>query len=224
MWTRKLLKDNAKIALSRTYWVSFATTVIFAIISGASGYVTTFITAITGIAGVVMSFIPILFSIFVIAVLQVGLNRYFMEARAGKAPMSTLFSTFNTFYMNIVKVQFFVSLFIFLWSLLLVVPGIIKSYEYRMVPYILSENPNISKDRAFFLSKQMTEGEKWNMFVLDLSFIGWNILGALACGIGIYFVMPYYLATVAELYTAQRTKVMMNGFTDANELPGFIAY
>ncbi len=224
MWTRALLKDNAKIVLSRTYWISFAVCVIFAVISGAASYVSSFTVTMFGIAGFVAMFIPLLFAIFVSSPLAVGLNRYFMEARGGKAPISTLFSVFGTFYMNVVKVQFFVTLFTFLWSLLLVVPGIIKSYEYRMIPYILAENPNIEQDRAFKLSKQMTEGEKMDMFILDLSFIGWNILGALACGLGIYFVMPYYLATFAELYTAQRTKAMMNGYTDVNELPGFIAY
>ena len=71
----------------------------------------------------------------------------------------------------------------FLWGLLLVIPGIIKSYEYRMIPYILSENPGMDTKRAFQLSAEMMYGQKWNAFVLDLSFILWLILGAITCGL-----------------------------------------
>lgn len=91
------------------------------------------------------------------------------------------FSKAKNFYLNIVKTQFLRSLFTVLWTLLLIVPGIVKSYEYRMIPYILAENPSISSKRAFELSKKMTDGEKMNIFVLDLSFIGWSLLGLLAC-------------------------------------------
>mgnify|MGYP006295230481 CR=1 FL=1 len=83
---------------------------------------------------------------------------------------------------------------------MLIIPGIIKSYAYRMVPYILAENPKIGHRRALDLSNKMTRGEKWKIFVLDLSFIGWFILGALFFGIGVFFVQPYYDATNSELY------------------------
>ena len=80
---------------------------------------------------------------------------------------------------NTIFTMFMKGLFQFLWSLLLVIPGIIKAYEYRMIPYILSENPEISRQRAFEISKRMMMGNKWNTFVLDLSFLGWEILSAL---------------------------------------------
>ena len=89
---------------------------------------------------------------------------------------------------------------IMLWLLLLVVPGIIKAYEYSMIPYLLAENPNITMDEAFSLSKQMTTGQKMNLFFLDLYFLGWIILGLICCGIGILFVLPYPEATRAEVY------------------------
>ena len=87
-----------------------------------------------------------------------------------------------------------------LWLFLFIVPGIIKAYEYSMIPYLLAENPNLSADEAFYLSKQMTTGQKADLFVLDLSFIGWIILGLICCGIGILFVLPYPQATRAEVY------------------------
>ena len=91
-----------------------------------------------------------------------------------------------------------------LWLFLFIVPGLIKAYEYSMIPYLLAENPNITTDEAFSLSKQMTTGQKMDLFVLDLSFLGWIILGLICCGIGILFVLPCPQATKAEVYLTLR--------------------
>ena len=95
--------------------------------------------------------------------------------------------------------MFLKDLYIFLWSLLFIIPGIVKSYEYRFIPYILAENPNISVDEAFKLSKSMTDNQKGDIFILDLSFFGWYLLGMLTI-IGTVFVTPYHEATNAQLY------------------------
>lgn len=87
-----------------------------------------------------------------------------------------------------------------LWTLLLIIPGIVKSYEYRLVPYILSEEPYLPSDEVISKSRDMTDGHKWDMFVLDLSFLGWHLLGYLFFGIGSIFVHPYEQATYAKLY------------------------
>lgn len=88
-----------------------------------------------------------------------------------------------------------------LWSLLFIIPGIIKAYEYSMIPYLLAENPNMSKQEAFAISKELMDGNKFNAFVLDLSFILWNFVGALALGLpGVFFVNPYVQLTNVELY------------------------
>ena len=94
-----------------------------------------------------------------------------------------------------------------LWLLLLIVPGVIKAYEYSMIPYLLAENPNLSASQAFSLSKQMTTGQKMDLFVLDLSFLGWIILGLICCGIGILFVLPYPEATRAKVYLILKESV-----------------
>ena len=92
-------------------------------------------------------------------------------------------------------------LFIWLWSLLFVIPGIIKEYEYRLVPYIVSENPTISYKDAQAESKKLMKGNKWKTFILDLSFIGWDILSAFTLGmLEIFFVGPYKASTEAALY------------------------
>jgi len=121
-----------------------------------------------------------------------------------------------------VGIMLMVSVKTFLWSLLFVIPGIVKSYEYRMIPYILSENPSIQMSRAFELSREMTYGHKADIWVLDLSFILWNLLGAITCGLAnIFYVNPYIAATNAELYGVLRGNVLQKGVTNILELPGF---
>ena len=93
------------------------------------------------------------------------------------------------------------NLYIFLWSLLLLIPGIVKAYEYRMVPYLLADYPELSTEEAFRISREMMNGEKMNTFILDLSFIGWYILSGITCNlVGIFYLYPYKYATDAELF------------------------
>ncbi len=180
---------------------------------------TIFVIVLGFIIGLVIAFG---WSAFVASPVIVGKNRYFMEHRAFGSKFERLFWAFRSGrYMNVVKIMFWRDIKIFLWSLLFVIPGIIKSYEYSMVPYILAENPRISSERAFELSRQMTRGEKWKIFVLDLSFIGWRILGVLCCCVGEIFLQPYVEATYAELYQVMREKAHGLGFSDYNELSGF---
>lgn len=92
------------------------------------------------------------------------------------------------------------TVFIFLWTLLLIIPGIIKSYSYSMSGFIMTENPEISSKEAIEVSMKMMAGNKWRLFCLQLSFIGWYILGLMACGIGVFFVQPYVNAAIAAFY------------------------
>lgn len=80
------------------------------------------------------------------------------------------------------------------------IPVFVKTYEYSMIPYVLSEHPQMDTDEVFAVSKQLTMGHKWHLFVLALSFLGWELLGLLCCGIGLLFVEPYILAAEAEAY------------------------
>lgn len=180
---------------------------------------TIFVIVLGFVIGLVIAFG---WSAFVASPIIVGKNRYFMEHRAFDSKFERLFWSFKSGrYMNVVKIMFWRELKVFLWSLLFVIPGIIKSYEYSMVPYILAENPQISSERAFELSKKMTHGEKWKIFVLDLSFLGWRILGVLCCCVGEIFLQPYVEATYAELYQVMREKAHGLSFSDYSELPGF---
>jgi len=156
---------------------------------------------------------------FVGYVLEVGGRRYFIDLTYGSADVGLLGYGFREGrYINIFKTMFVRSIYILLWALLLIIPGIIKAYAYRMVPYILAENPGMGSGRAIQISNEMTMGEKWDIFVLDLSFIGWYILGSLALGVGVFFVQPYYDATNAELYMKLREKAIGEGLITEKEL------
>ena len=149
----------------------------------------------------VISIIATVIHIFLFAPLEVGCCRFYFKNLKEKAELKELPFGYDNAYMSNVGTLFLRGLFIALWSLLFIIPGIIKSYEYRMIPYILAENPGISRKEAFAHSKMLMTGNKWKAFVLDLSFIGWWILSGFTCGLlAIFYVSPYYNATCAALY------------------------
>lgn len=232
MWTRAELKTNAKAVLKRTYWLSFAVLLVAGIIGGIGDSVSTVLeTAVqlkiqvpeSMVAGAGM--LALFVSIFVSGPLVVGTARFFLQAREYDTEFSVLFSGFNgNQYWSNIKTMIMKSIYITLWSFLLIIPGIIKAYEYYFVHYILAENPNISTKRALQISKAMTQGYKWNIFILEMSFLGWYLLGALCFGVGVLFVTPYVEATMAELYSAQRAYVLSAGIITEEELCGVRNY
>lgn len=149
--------------------------------------------------------------IFLINPFSVGGKRFMIKSVEGVAQVREIAYGFDHSYKNVVKVMFHRELRVFLWSLLLIVPGIIKMYEYYMVPYILTENPDIEYKAALQLSRDMMDGNKWKTFVLGLSFILWDILGALTLGIAeVFYVQPYRSLTYAALYCQLRNTRVMN--------------
>jgi len=133
---------------------------------------------------------------------EVGAGRFFMENAYGKAGVSKLFFAFTCgHYWKVAGVLFLQQLYITLWTFLLIIPGIVKSYEYRMVPYLMADCPELSRKDAFRISKEMMYGQKMDAFILDLSFIGWELLSSLTFGIlSLFYVIPYRYATNAELF------------------------
>ncbi len=151
---------------------------------------------------IVIILIFILLDIFIFEPIKVGGNRFFIENASGSGKVGNLLVAFeNGNYGTIVVTCFLQNLFNFLWFLLLIVPGIVKMYEYRMIPYLLADDPKLSRQDAFRISKEMMDGQKLDTFILDLSFFGWSILSAFTFGLlAIFFVNPYWRATDAELY------------------------
>lgn len=154
-------------------------------------------TSLTALIAIVLLFI----SIIIGPLVTVGKNRFFLNGFKGDVNIRYLFSTFKrSEAWGIFKCMFITGLKNFLWTLLFIIPGIIKAYEYYMVPYLLTKDSNLTSSEAIEISRKLTDGHKWNIFVLDLSFIGWYILGFLLFGIGMFFVIPYPEATKARLF------------------------
>lgn len=152
-------------------------------------------------------------NIFIKNPLIVGSMGFFADNNDENGRLSKIILAFKSNYVQITLGMFLRSLFTTLWTLLFIVPGIIKGYEYRMIPYILADNPGIRQRDAFEISRRMMAGNKWRAFVLDLSFFGWEILNALTIGIlGIFYVNPYRMQTEAELY-GELKKLTDNGST-----------
>ncbi|WFF72547.1 DUF975 family protein [Proteiniclasticum sp. QWL-01] len=143
------------------------------------------------------------FNAFVLAPLSLGAIQYFRANDLGQEPgdiKELLWAFRSPHYLNIVKTMFTMTLRIILWSLLLIIPGIIKTYEYSMIPYLLCRNPEIPTEEAFAQSRLLTSGKKASLFVLGLSFIGWYILGSIPFGLGTPFVKAYESQTTAGIF------------------------
>ena len=150
---------------------------------------------------VIIEAFALAFKYLLLTPFEYGCRKFFRKNLDEPAKLSNIVYVFDSHYKNVVKTAFLRDLFIWLWSLLFVIPGIIKSYEYRLVPYIVSENPNINYKDALAESKKLMQGNKWKSFVLDLSFIGWDILSLMTWGfLDIFFVGPYKASTDAALY------------------------
>lgn len=227
MWNRHELKENAKTSLNANYWRSVAAGLVASLAAGGAASASrvnmdqsdieeiagnaasdmdpsVLVGIIIGVISAVMLFsvFQTLLKIFLLNPLAVGCDKFFINSREnGGEELSHLKWSFETDYKKIVLSMFLRDLFIGLWSLLFIIPGIIKSYEYRMVAYILADQPELTRKEAFELSRKMMNGNKWNAFVLDLSFIGWGFLTAITFGIlGIFYVNPYIQHTNAALY------------------------
>lgn len=163
-------------------------------------YYIAFLVTIITIVLTIIIFASIL-SIFIANPLRVGASRFMLKSADDKGNVAELGFAFDHSYMNIVKTTFFCNLYIFLWALLFIVPGIYKYYQYYMVNYILAENPSMQRKEVLECSKNIMKGQKWKTFVLDLSFIFYHILGIISCGlVEIFYVKPYVCLTRALLY------------------------
>lgn len=231
MWNRAELKMRGNMAFKKNYVSAVVVALlmgIFGTVSGESsarrvsensdiysgnlfnvGMITGLL---AGIATVVI-LIVLVAKVFVGNLLKMGGYRFFILNQTAQPGIGTLLDGFRSgHYVNIVLTMFLRDLFTALWSLLLVVPGIVKHYEYLMVPYIIAENPAMDYKEAFQISKQMMDGEKMEAFIMDLSFLGWYLLSAVTCGLlAIFYVNPYVQASFAEMYTFNKQKAYPGG-------------
>ncbi len=135
--------------------------------------------------------------------LAVGFSSYLLVVVRNKvenADIELLLDGFRNSLVTSIVSYLLASLFLILWSLLLIIPGIIKSFSYSMVPYIVADNPKIDAIAAITKSREMMDGNKLRLFKLYFSFIGWYILALLTFGIGFLFLMPYVKTAVTNFY------------------------
>ena len=184
MFNRKQVKANAKAAIKGHLGLSFLVVLVVGLLTSLA--------SVTVIGAVLLT-----------APLAAGVVSYFMKLYRGEeVRLSDGFNGFSNYTGNLVA-GILVSVFTFLWTLLLVVPGIIKTFSYSMTFYILRDHPDYSATRAITESRKMMKGHKAELFVLYLSFLGWDLLSVLTLGIlEIVYVAPYKAAAVAGFYDA----------------------
>lgn len=199
--TRKEIKAAAKEQLGRNifgnYWM---TALLVCLIAGAIEYA----------AGAV---VPGIGALIITGPMTYGVCYMFLKQyRDGeKLEIGEVFSGFSADFGQTFLIGLLSSIFIALWSLLLVVPGIVKSYAYSMAYYIKADHPDCDWKECINASREMMKGHKWELFVLDLSFIGWYIVGALCLGVGTLWVIPYHTAARSIFYAELATPCLPEG-------------
>ena len=195
MLNRTQLKNDAKALLGNgifsSPWLNaLLVTLVASLILGVSSFV----------------------AILVIGPISYGLAKIFLNVARGQGgyEINRLFDGFTEDFVGTFLLGLMQSLLIFLWSLLFVIPGIIKSYAYSFAFYVRVDHPDYDWKRCLDESDRITQGHKGELFLLDLSFLGWMIVGSLACGVGTLWVSPWMSQTRAQAYhflTAQQEPV-----------------
>lgn len=231
MWNRQEVKARGKASFKRNYGNCFLVALIHTLLAGStaalssrrastaantdySGSInidatdeqtmaiaTAIIIAIIAAVAVVM-IVMVALDIFVFNTLEIGCNRFFLLNNHADPSLNELTFSFKNNYLNCVLGELLRG-FLIAIGFIIIVPGIILSYSYRMVPYILGTDPTIRPVDALKKSRAMMKGNKWNAFVFDLSFIGWGLLSVITCGIfGIAYLNPYKMSADAALFEA----------------------
>ena len=186
---RKQLKAQAKEQIKGKIGVLIAVTLVIGAITAAASFLANLI------PGVGLAVSIIVTPAFALSTVRI----YLMVVRGGTPEVKNCFDGFDDFF-SAFKVTLLVGIYTFLWSLLFIIPGIVKGYSYSMAMYVLADNKGKSARECIAESKAMMEGHKMELFVLDLSFIGWYLLCSLTCGLAALYVVPLLNATHANVY------------------------
>ena len=220
MWTRQELKEKGKAAFKANYWKCVISALILTALTGIETYITTgsgqessaavpgqlsgmpaeAVAVFAGIS-VLAIVICILVKVFIFNPLEVGCHRFFIENCTDSSTGLGAIKKGFIHYRKVFITLFLRDLFLALWTLLFIIPGVIKAYSYRMVPYIEADEPELGSLEIITKSREMMKGHKWKAFVLDLSFIGWHLLALVTFGLSeVFWTSPYIESTNAELY------------------------
>lgn len=179
----KEIRRAARYALKGNWTQAVLTTLVFTLVAAAAGSIP--------LAG-----------LLVVCPLAFGFSLCFLRLVRGEDSSEMVGDQFKVFsnYGRFLGVSLLYTLYIFLWTLLLIIPGIIKCYAYAMTPYVAYDHPELDADDCIHESRMMMKGNKWKLFCLDLSFIGWFILCLFSLGIGFLWLQPYVEASHAKFY------------------------
>ncbi|MBR4773273.1 MAG: DUF975 family protein [Bacteroidales bacterium] len=177
------IRRAARYALKGNWVQAVLATLVFTLITGAAGSIP--------LAG-----------LLVVCPLEFGFMLCFLRLVRGEDSSEMVGDQFDIFgqYGRYLGTSLLMTLYILLWSLLLIIPGIIKGYSYAMTPYIAYDRPDLDADDCIHESRMMMKGYKWKLFCMDLSFIGWAILCLFTLGIGFLWLQPYIEASHAKFY------------------------
>ena len=190
MKTNAAIRSSARNQLKGNWGTAVLLCVIFSILCALPAYIPYF----GAIIGIIIS-----------GPLTLGLSSCFLKlVRHESFMFENLFDGFKRFSSSVIA-QLLITIFVLLWTLLLIIPGIIASYSYSLVFYILSDNPEMSAMEALKKSKDMMLGFKWKLFCLHLSFIGWAILSLFTLGIAYLWLTPYIYSATANFYEDLKT-------------------
>ena len=178
------LRDRAWNSLTGKYWSLIIMLLVFALISGAAG---SFTMGLLSLLTLPMS--------YALSVAFLNVSRTQCNPQ-----LESMFTVYRDNFLKAFLVPLLQGLFVFLWSLLFVIPGVIMAYAYSMAIYVANDNPELSAMDAIRKSRELMDGHKWDLFVLDLSFIGWIFLCLLTFGIGFFFLAPYIEMAHVEFY------------------------
>lgn len=206
MYLRALFKQEARRALSGQYPEAMA------------------VAFFASLMPLILLFAPLnpammILSLLVMGPLLLAICRYFLAASSPKRPtVSNFFSAFND-CLNACWAYLWQCLWTILWLALFIVPGIIKWLSYSMQFFLLAEYPALGARRSLELSKRLTAGYKWELFVTVLSFSGWAVLSIMTFGIALLYVVPYYYTTMAQVYRYLKEQALIDGRLTAADLP-----
>lgn len=203
MFNRMEIKQRAKATFLNEYGISIGAYVLYVLIAAAASTIT------WGLGALLIA-----------PPLMVGYCSFVLHIYKGESgDIGDMFANGFSNYGRNLGGMLWMELFVFLWSLLFVIPGIIKALAYSMTPFILADCPNVRATDAIKLSMRMTHGHKGGIFVMCLSFIGWWILSGLTFGIlQILFVGPYTSTSFAGLYVDLKARALNNGIIRPEEL------
>ena len=223
MWSISELKQRGKAAFKNNYWRCVVVGLILSSLTagstmtGSTGSVKNFdaskydnetlIAIVAFVASIILIFAVVftLVRILLLNPIEIGCQTFLKENINEKAALDRLTSAFGDYKRSVITL-FLRDLYLALWFCL-IIPGFVKSYSYKMVPFIMADEPDLSPNEVITKSRQMMNGHKWRAFVMELSFIGWILLALFTCGlVGVFYTNPYMYSTTAALYLELRDK------------------